>query len=168
MSGPGEPGSHHNADDQEHQPARAAAALRRGQSGRPTWKVLLRRGLALALAGLGIYLVLPSLTHVLASWPRLERLNAAWLAVALAAEIGSFTCYFGLERLALRTTAWFPVVTAGLSGNSISLSVPGGAAGGAAVQYEMLDAAGFDTDTAVAGLTAEPSDPPPPAAGQLG
>lgn len=98
--------------------------------------------------------MLPSLIHVLASWPRLERLNPAWLAVALVAEIGSFTCYFALERLALRTTAWFSVVTAGLSGNSISLSVPGGAAVGAAVQYEMLGAAGFDTDTAIAGLTA--------------
>lgn len=120
----------------------------------PTWRMLLRRGLALTLAGLGIYLVMPSLTRVLASWPRLETLNPVWLAVALVAEIGSFTCYFGLERLALQTTAWFSVVTAGLSGNAISLSVPGGAAAGAAVQYEMLGAAGFDTDTAVAGLSA--------------
>jgi uncharacterized protein (TIRG00374 family) len=131
-----------------------AAAARPAQSRPPGWKVPLRRGLALALAGLGIYLVLPSLTRVLSAWPQLARLNPAWLAVALAAEIGSFTCYFGLERLALRTTAWFSVVTAGLTGNAISLSVPGGAAAGAAVQYEMLGAAGFDTDTAVAGLTA--------------
>jgi uncharacterized protein (TIRG00374 family) len=121
---------------------------------RPTWRVLLRRGLPFVLAGLGIYLVLPSLTRVLASWPRLERLDPAWLAVAVAAEVGSFTCYFGLERLALRTKAWFSVATAGLSGNAISLSVPGGAAAGAAVQYEMLGTAGFDTSTAVAGLTA--------------
>jgi uncharacterized protein (TIRG00374 family) len=120
----------------------------------PTWRILLRRGLALMLAGLGIYLVLPSLTRVLASWPRLETLNPVWLAVALVAEVGSFTCYFGLERLALRTTAWFSVATAGLSGNAISLSVPGGAAAGAAVQYQLLDGAGFDTDTAVAGLSA--------------
>jgi uncharacterized membrane protein YbhN (UPF0104 family) len=66
----------------------------------------------------------------------------------------SFTCYFALKRLALATKAWFPVVTAGLTGNSISLSVPGGAASGAAVQYEMLGIAGFDTDAAVSGLTA--------------
>jgi uncharacterized protein (TIRG00374 family) len=123
-------------------------------SGQGSWRVPLRRGLALALAGLGIYLVLPSLTRVLSAWPQLARLNPAWLAVGLLAEVGSFTCYFGLERLALRTTAWFSVVTAGLSGNAISLSVPGGAAAGAAVQYEMLAAVGFDTGTAVAGLTA--------------
>jgi uncharacterized protein (TIRG00374 family) len=54
----------------------------------------------------------------------------------------------------LRTRAWFSVVTAGLSGNAISLSVPGGAAAGAAIQYELLGGAGFDTDTAVAGLSA--------------
>jgi uncharacterized membrane protein YbhN (UPF0104 family) len=120
----------------------------------PTWRVMLRRGIALLLAGLGIYLVLPGLTRVLASWPRLEKLNPVWLAVAVVAEIGSFTCYFGLERLVLRTKAWFSVVTAGLSGNAISLSVPGGAAAGAAVQYEMLGGAGFDTDSTIAGLSA--------------
>lgn len=115
---------------------------------------MLRRSLALTLAGLAIYLVLPGLTRVLASWPRLARLEPAWFSAAVVAEIGSFTCYFASERLALRTRAWFAVVTAGLTGNAISNSVPGGAAAGAAVQYEMLAAAGFDTDTAVAGLTA--------------
>jgi hypothetical protein len=91
---------------------------------------------------------------VVAAWPRLERLDPVWLAVALVAEVASFTCYFALERLALATKAWFPVVTAGLTGNSISLSVPGGAASGAAVQHEMLGIASFDTDAAVSGLTA--------------
>ncbi len=126
-----------------------------GQVQRPlTRKVVLQRGVALAFVGLGIYLALPGLTRVLASWPRLATLDPAWLAVALVAEAGSFTCYFALERLALRTTAWFPVVTAGLTGNAISGSVPGGAAAGAAVQYEMLAAASFDTTAAVTGLTA--------------
>jgi uncharacterized protein (TIRG00374 family) len=131
------------------------ADVRKHAPERPlTRRVVLRRGVALALVGLGIYLALPGLTKVLAAWPRLARLDPAWLAVALAAEVGSFTCYFGLERLALRTTAWFSVVTAGLTGNAISGSVPGGAAAGAAVQYEMLAAADFDTTAAVTGLTA--------------
>jgi hypothetical protein len=58
-----------------------------------------------------------------------------------------------LQRLALRTRQWFPVVTAGLAGNAVTDSLPGGDAAGAAAQFRMLTAAGFDTDAAVGGLT---------------
>ena len=110
--------------------------------------------MALAVAGLAIYLVLPSLTRVLASWPRLLTLDQIWLVVALAAEVASFTCTFALQRLALQTHEWFSVVTAGLSGNAVSGILPGGAAAGAGLQFEMLSNAGFDTDAAAAALTA--------------
>jgi uncharacterized membrane protein YbhN (UPF0104 family) len=90
---------------------------------------------------------------VLGAWPRLSTLNPAWFMVCLAAELASFICNFALQRLALRTKAWFPVVTAGLTGNSVTNSLPGGSAAGAAVQFHMLTTAGFDTDTAVGGLT---------------
>ena len=66
----------------------------------------------------------------------------------------SFTCNFALQRLALCTKGWFLVVTAGLAGNAVTSSLPGGSAAGAAVQFRMLTTAGFDTDTAVGGLTA--------------
>ena len=46
------------------------------------------------------------------------------------------------------------MVTAGLAGNAVTNSLPGGSAAGAAVQFHMLTTAGFDTDTAVGGLTA--------------
>jgi len=46
------------------------------------------------------------------------------------------------------------VVTAGLAGNAVTDSLPGGDAAGAAVQFSMLTTAGFDTDTAVGALTA--------------
>src|ERR1700758_2639489 len=72
----------------------------------------------------------------------------------IAAELASFTCNFALQRLALQTEGWFAVVTAGLAGNAVTDSLPGGDAAGAAVQFSMLTAAGFDTDTAVGGLTA--------------
>jgi uncharacterized membrane protein YbhN (UPF0104 family) len=91
---------------------------------------------------------------VLGAWPRLSTLNPVWFTVALAAELASFTCNFALQRLALHTKEWFPVVTAGLTGNAVSNSLPGGSAAGAAVQFHMLTTAGFDTDTAVGGLTA--------------
>jgi hypothetical protein len=131
-----------------------AAAIRAGQAHPLTWKTIVKRAIVLAAAGLAIYLVLPSLTEVLASWPRLSELNPVWFTVAVAAELVSFTCNFGLQRLALRTRGWFAVVTAGLSGNAVTNSLPGGDAAGAAVQFSMLSTAGFDTDTAVGGLTA--------------
>jgi hypothetical protein len=89
-----------------------------------TWKPLLRRAVVVAVAGLVIYLLLPELTRVLASWPRLADLAPAWMVLALAAEVASFACYFGLPRLALRTSAWFAVVTAGLTGNAVTSPTP--------------------------------------------
>ena len=134
--------------------AAKAAAIDAAQARPLTWKSVVKRVLAVAVAGAGIYLVLPKLMAVLGAWPRLATLNPAWFTVCLAAELASFTCNFGLQRLALRTKAWFPVVTAGLAGNAVTNSLPGGDAAGAAVQFHMLTTAGFDTDTAVGGLTA--------------
>jgi uncharacterized protein (TIRG00374 family) len=134
--------------------AAKAASIDAAQARPLTWKRLVRSALLVAVAGLAIYLVLPKLIAVLGAWPRLSTLNPAWFAVALAAELLSFTCNFALQRLALRTSAWFPVVTAGLAGNAVTNSLPGGEAAGAAVQFGMLTTAGFDTGTAVGGLTA--------------
>jgi uncharacterized protein (TIRG00374 family) len=133
--------------------AAKAAAINAAQAPPPTWKMLVKRALPVAVAGAAIYLVLPALIKVLGEWPRLSTLNPVWFTVALAAELASFTCNFALQRLALRTRGWFAVVTAGLAGNAVTNSLPGGDAAGAAVQFSMLTTAGFDTDTAVGGLT---------------
>ena len=134
--------------------AAKAAAIDAAQARPLTWKKVVKRAAAVAVAGAAIYLVLPKLMAVLGSWPRLSTLNPIWFTVALAAEVISFTCNFALQRLALRTKGWFAVVTAGLTGNAVTDSLPGGDAAGAAVQFRMLTTAGFDTDTAVGGLTA--------------
>jgi uncharacterized protein (TIRG00374 family) len=133
--------------------AAKAAAIDAAQAPPPTWKIIVKRALPVAVAGAAIYLVLPALIKVLGEWPRLSTLNPVWFAVALAAELASFTCNFALQRLALRTRGWFAVVTAGLAGNAVTNSLPGGDAAGAAVQFRMLTTAGFETDTAVGGLT---------------
>jgi uncharacterized protein (TIRG00374 family) len=133
--------------------AAQAAAIDAAQAHPPTWKTVVKRALVIVVAGAAIYLVLPELIAVFGAWPRLSTLNPVWFAVALAAELLSFTCNFALQRLALRTTGWFAVVTAGLAGNAVTDSLPGGDAAGAAVQFSMLATAGFDTDTAVGGLT---------------
>ena len=134
--------------------AAKAAAIDAAQANPLTWKTILKRAVLVAVAGVGIYLVLPELIAVLGAWPRLSTLNPIWFTVAIAAEVISFTCNFALQRLALRTRGWFAVVTAGLASNSVTDSLPGGDAAGAAVQFRMLTTAGFDTDTAVGGLTA--------------
>src|SRR5271165_5807021 len=134
--------------------AAKAAAIDAAQARPLTRKAVVKRALAVAVAGAGIYLVLPKLMAVLGAWPRLATLNPAWFTACLAAELVSFTCNFDLQRLALRTKGWFPVVTAGLAGNAVTNSLPGGSAAGAAAQFRMLTTAGFDTDTAIGGLTA--------------
>jgi uncharacterized protein (TIRG00374 family) len=139
----------------ERVPAPVAAKAASIDAARPlTRKSVVRSALVIAVAGLAIYLVLPKLIAVFGAWPRLSTLNPVWFAVALAAELLSFTCNFALQKLALRTSAWFPVVTAGLAGNAVTNSLPGGEAAGAAVQFGMLTTAGFDTGTAVGGLAA--------------
>ena len=118
------------------------------------WKTVAKRAALAVIAGLAIYLVFPAITEVLASWPRLSTLNPWWLIAAIGAEIAHFACTFALQRLALRTRAWFPVITSQLAGNAVTLVMPGGAAVGAAVQFRMLAASGMDTSETVGGLAA--------------
>jgi len=77
-----------------------------------------------------------------------------WFAFAVILQVAHLACTIALQRIALRTRAWFSVATSQLAGNAISLVVPGGAAFGAATQFRMLAASGNDTATAVGGLTA--------------
>ncbi len=118
------------------------------------WQTVAKRAAVVLVAGVSIYLVFPTITEVFASWPRLSTLDPKWFGLAVAAEVGHFICTFALQRLALRTKAWFPVVTSQLAGNAITLIVPGGAAVGAAVQFRMLAASGRDTSSTVGGLAA--------------
>jgi len=118
------------------------------------WKALVKRSIVVLVAGIAFYLVLPELVAVFHAWPRLHTLNLLWFIPALVAEGIHFACTFSLQRIALRTKAWFSVITAQLAGNAISLIVPGGAAAGAAVQFRMLAVSGMDAADAVGGLTA--------------
>jgi len=131
-----------------------AAVINEQETHRLTWTSVAKRAVVVVIGGIGLYFVLPSLTAVFASWPRLTSLNPIWFAVAVAAEVGQFLCTFALQRLALRTQGWYAVVTAQLSSNAVSKIIPAGAAAGAAVEFRMLATAGIDTDVAVGGLTA--------------
>ena len=118
------------------------------------WRSLAKKTVMVVVAGITLYLLFPSLAAVFDAFPKLTSLDPIWFALALALQVAHFACTIALQRIALRTTAWFSVTTSQLSGNAISLIVPGGAAFGAATQFRMLAAAGNDPATAVAGLTA--------------
>jgi uncharacterized protein (TIRG00374 family) len=140
--------------DQSVVPAKRSLAARidEEKSHPLAWKTVAKRAAMAVVAGVAIYLVFPAITEVLASWPRLSTLNPWWLFAAIGAEILHFACTLALQRLALRTRAWFPVTTSQLAGNAITLVMPGGAAVGAAVQFRMLAASGMDTAETVSGL----------------
>ncbi|HVA53437.1 MAG TPA: lysylphosphatidylglycerol synthase transmembrane domain-containing protein [Acidimicrobiales bacterium] len=104
------------------------------------------------VAGLSLYVLLPALVKVVSSWPRLLTLEPWWLLAAVLCEAASFFCAMALLRLVLRTKSWFAVITAGLAGNAVTNTLPGGDAVGASVQYRMLAGTGIDTVQAASGL----------------
>jgi uncharacterized protein (TIRG00374 family) len=110
--------------------------------------------LATLVAGVSLYLLLPSLVAVFSSWRSLSDLSWYWTAAALLAEGVSFVSLWQLDRISLKTKAWFPVATAQLSGNAVGRVVPGGGATATAFTVRLLRKAGFDTGDATAGITA--------------
>jgi uncharacterized protein (TIRG00374 family) len=117
------------------------------------WSVI-KRLLVVAIGGIALYLVFPAVTEVFASWPQLSTLVPIFFLIAFLLQVGHFACTFALQRLALRTSAWFSVVTSSLAGNAVTDIVPAGAPMGAAVQFRMLVTSGEDPGIAVGGLTA--------------
>jgi uncharacterized membrane protein YbhN (UPF0104 family) len=140
--------------DSEAMSQRLATQIERDVESPLSWRTVVSKTVMVVLAGITIYLVFPSLTEVFASWPKLTSLDPVWFAFAVILQVAHFTCTIALQRIALRTKAWFSVATSQLTGNAISLIVPGGDAFGAATQFRMLAAAGNDPATAIGGLTA--------------
>jgi uncharacterized protein (TIRG00374 family) len=118
------------------------------------WTGRARKGVVLAIAAASIYLLLPSLLAVFASWRSLSHLNWLFALLALACEAASFICVWELDRIALHTRAWFPVATAQLSGNAVGRILPGGGATSTAFTAAMLRNAGVDTGEAAAAFAA--------------
>ena len=116
--------------------------------------VWIKRVVVLGAAGIGIYLVWPSLAAVFSSGPQLKTVSPLWGAPLVVAEAASFACMWALLRLALDVKPWFPVATAQLAGNAFSRIVPGGAAAGGAMQFDMLRQAGIGSTWAATSVTA--------------
>jgi uncharacterized protein (TIRG00374 family) len=108
----------------------------------------------LLVGGVSIYLLLPSLLAVFGSWRALAHLDWPFAILALACEAAAFVSLWELDRIALHTSAWFPVATAQLSGNAAGRVFPGGGATSTAVSATMLRHVGFDTGESVAAFGA--------------
>jgi uncharacterized protein (TIRG00374 family) len=115
---------------------------------------LRRSAIWLAITGVSLYLIAPSLFDVLGSWRELERIDWIWFPVMALLQVGSLACLWALQRMALRCPSWPNVVESQLAGNALSKIAPAGGAVGAALQYRMLVEAGQERGRTVAGITA--------------
>ena len=120
---------------------------------RPRVRVV-KRLVILGATAVGLYIVWPSLAAVFSSGPQLRFVNPLWGLPIAAAEILSFACMWALLRLALGVKEWFPIATAQLASNAFSRLVPGGAATGGAMQFDMLNQAGIRPARAATSVTA--------------
>jgi uncharacterized protein (TIRG00374 family) len=115
---------------------------------------LRRTAIWLAITGVSLYLVAPSLLDTLGSWRDLEKINWLWFPAMLALQACSLVCLWALQRMALHRAQWPNVIESQLAGNGLAKIAPGGGAIGAALQYRMLVEAGLERGRAVAGITA--------------
>src|SRR6187200_39136 len=115
---------------------------------------IVKRGALLAITALSLYLLAPALLNVFGAWDRLEDINPLWFPAMLVLQAGSYGCMWAVQRLALRTRAWGPVITSQLASNAFGRVVPGGVAASGALQYAMLMRAGVPTAAAASGMTA--------------
>lgn len=115
---------------------------------------MLSRGVALAVTGLALYVVAPSMLALLDAVPSLGDVAPFWFLVVAAAELASFVSLWALLRIALRTPSWFVVAVSQLAGNAASRVVPGGAATGSVVQGGVLVRSGYPVAAVGAVLSA--------------
>jgi uncharacterized protein (TIRG00374 family) len=108
----------------------------------------------LAVTGVSLYLVAPSLIETFGSWDELNDLSPWWLVAMAVLQACALGCLWVLQRLALHVKRWSPVVLSQLAGNAMSKIAPGGGAMGAALQYRMLVQAGVPSASVASALTA--------------
>jgi uncharacterized protein (TIRG00374 family) len=129
--------------------------IERGTAAEPAASGRLRRTVFwLAVTGVSLYLVAPSLIDTFGSWNDLNRLAPGWLAAMAGLQVLALACLWALQYLAMHGPSWPAVISSQLAGNALAKVAPGGGAIGAALQYRMLVQSGLDRGAAVAGLTA--------------
>jgi hypothetical protein len=120
-------------------------------SGGLAWRQHVKSGVLLLVAAASLYVLLPTLVSVFGSWRSLSHLDWPFAVLVVACEAASYLCLWELDRIALGTSAWFPIACAQLAGNAVGRFVPGAPT---PFTVEMLRRAGFDAGKAAAALTA--------------
>ena len=128
--------------------------IERGEAAAPPRGKLRRTVFWLAVTGVSLYLVAPSLMDVFGSWDDIDEVGPGWLLTMAALQALALACLWALQHVALRGPSWAAVVRSQLAGNALAKVAPGGGALGTALQYRMLVQSGVPSDRAVAGLTA--------------
>jgi len=106
----------------------------------------------LVATGICLYIFAPSIAEVFEAWGRLGEVHPAGLLAVGVLEALSFVCIWMLQRICLRTSAWFSVATSQLAGNAFNRITPGGGATGTALQARLLSDAGISGTTAASAL----------------
>jgi uncharacterized protein (TIRG00374 family) len=106
-------------------------------------KMMIQRGLVLALGFGLLYFVQQRLVDVVSSAERLREVNVAWFLVMGLCELISFACMWALIKQVLPQVSLFVAATSQIVSNSLSRVVPGGAAVGGATFYRMLSTSGI-------------------------
>jgi uncharacterized protein (TIRG00374 family) len=120
----------------------------------PPWRRLRRTIGWLAVTGVSLYLVFPSVVETFASWEQITRFSLVALVAMAGLQAATLVCIWALQRVALRTHRWRPVIASQLAGNALAKIAPGGGALGGALQYRMLVQSGLPAGSTVAALTA--------------
>jgi uncharacterized protein (TIRG00374 family) len=134
--------------------ADAELEIEHGEAERESGGSLRRTVFWLAVTGISLYLVAPSLVDVLGSAGELDRLEPIWFAAMVLLQALALASLWAVQRIALHDPPWPPVVLSQLAGNALGKIAPGGGALGAALQYRMLVESGLGRARAVAGITA--------------
>ena len=112
-----------------------------------------KRALLVLAAGVGIYIVWPSLVQSFSAWPDLISLDPWWLLVMLVCELASFAMLWLLLELTLQTRRTLLVSSSQLASSAFGRLMPGGQAAGSALQYRLLVRGGLSPPSVAAGLT---------------
>ena len=118
----------------------------------PAW--LAKRGLLLAITGVSLYLLAPALLEVFGAFDELDDISPLWFVAMILLQIGSYACMWAIQKIAVRSDRWGPVITSQLASNSFGRVVPGGVAAAGAMQYAMLARGGVPAAAAASGMTA--------------
>jgi uncharacterized protein (TIRG00374 family) len=113
-----------------------------------------KRALLVLAAGVGLYVVWPSVVQSFSAWPDLISLDPWWLLAMLVCELACFAMLWLLLELTLQTRRTLLVASSQLASNAFAKLMPGGAAAGTALQYRLLVRGGLSAPAVGGGLTA--------------